>query len=112
VLARSVLYMQPREGCRDQVVKTFSRLGVPERAMAQEGCLSVELQVAVDEQGPVLVTALWESRSAYDGWLNNPWRDESGDELSQLLTEPPSEGVLFDVELAAGDPVAAAEGRA
>jgi quinol monooxygenase YgiN len=111
MLARSVLSMQPREGLVEEVVTTFQRLGVPERAMQQEGCLSVELQVPVADDGPVIVTALWADRSKYDGWLNNPWRDESGEVLYALLTQPPT-GVLYDVRVAAGNPTAAGEGAA
>jgi quinol monooxygenase YgiN len=111
MFARSVLSMQPREGMVEEVVSTFQRLGVPDRAMKQEGCLSVELQVPVEDDGPVIVTALWADRTKYDGWLNNPWRDESGEVLYALLTGPPT-GVLYDVRVAAGDPVPAKGGQA
>jgi quinol monooxygenase YgiN len=101
MLARSLLYMQPREGRRNELIALFERLGVPERALQQDGCLSVELQVAPDESEPVLVTALWSHRDAYDGWLANPWRESVGPELEALLTDPP-EGTVYDIRLAAG----------
>ena len=110
MLARSLLFMQPRDGRREDVVATFRRLRIPQTALAQEGCLSVELQVPPDERAPVLVTALWSDRTAYDGWLASPSREATQDELFALLTEPP-EGVVYDIRVAAGDPVAA-EGRA
>jgi quinol monooxygenase YgiN len=97
--------MQPREGCREDLVRTFARLQVPQRALRQDGCLSVELQVPPDESAPVLVTALWTDRSAYEGWLSNPWREESSEELFALLTEEPA-GVVYEVRVAAGNPVA------
>jgi quinol monooxygenase YgiN len=100
MLARSLLYMQPVEGRRDEVIALFERLGVPERALQQDGCLSVELQVAPEETEPILVTALWSDRTAYDGWLANPWREESGEELFALLTERP-EGTVYDIRVAA-----------
>jgi quinol monooxygenase YgiN len=103
--------MQPREGCREELVSTFQRLGVPERALQQEGCLSVELQVPVTAEGPVLVTALWSHRGAYDGWLSNPWRDESSDVLAELLEQAPT-GLVYDIRVAAGDQLAAAGGQA
>lgn len=106
MLARSVLFMQPRDGCREDLVAAFQRLGIPQAALAQEGCLSVELQVPDDEAAPVLVTALWSDRDKYDGWLASPSREETRDELFALLTEPP-EGVVYDIRVAAGDPVAA-----
>ena len=96
--------MRPREGCFEDLIATFERLEVPQRALQQDGCLSVELQVQPDADEAVLVTALWEDRSAYDGWLNNPWRAETSDDLFALLTEQP-EGVVYDIRLAAGHPV-------
>ena len=108
MLARSILFMQPRRGRREDLVATFERLGIPEAALAQEGCLSVELQVPPDEEAPVLVTALWSDRTAYDGWLNSPRREASQHELFALLTEPP-EGVVYDIRVAAGRSVAAGD---
>ena len=107
MLARSILFMQPREGCRDDLVAAFERLDIPATALRQAGCLSVELQVPPDADAPVLVTALWTDRTAYDGWLDNPRREETSHELFALLTEPP-EGVVYDIRVAAGNPVAAA----
>jgi quinol monooxygenase YgiN len=101
MLARSLLYMQPLQGRRDELIELFERLRVPERALQQDGCLSVELQVSPDESGPVLVTALWSHRDAYDGWLANPWRESVTPELEALLTEPPA-GTVYDIRVAAG----------
>jgi quinol monooxygenase YgiN len=106
MLARSLLFMQPREGRREELVATFERLGIARTALQQEGCISVELQVPPDEAAPVLVTALWEERSAYEGWLSNPRREETRDEIFALLTDEP-EGVVYDIRIAAGNPVPA-----
>jgi quinol monooxygenase YgiN len=94
--------MQPREGCRDDLIEAFERLDVPQRALQQRGCLSVELQVRPDASAPVLVTALWASREAYDGWLRSPWRAGARSEIFALLTEEP-EGIVYDIRLAAGN---------
>jgi len=96
--------MQPRDGRREDLVAAFQRLRIPQAAMAQEGCLSVELQVRPDAAAPVLVTALWADRGAYDGWLNNPWRADATSEIAELLAEEP-EGVVYDIRLAAGNPM-------
>lgn len=100
--ARSVLFLQAKPGQRDALVDVFRRLDVPGHALQQEGCLSVEVQVSPDEDGPVLVTALWTHREAYDGWLANPWREYSGHELEPFLDGDFS-GVVYDVVLAGGD---------
>ena len=78
VPARSVLFLQAKPGMRDALVEVFRRIDIPGNALLQEGCLSVEVQVPRDEDGPLLVTALWSHRAAYDGWLANPWREYSG----------------------------------
>jgi quinol monooxygenase YgiN len=70
---------------RVELVEVFRRIDIPGNALLQEGCLSVEVQVPPDEEGPLLVTALWTHRAAYDGWLANPWREYSGSELAPFL---------------------------
>ena len=109
VPARSVLFLRAKPGMRDALVDVFRRIDIPGNALRQEGCLSVEVQVPPDEDGPVLVTALWTHREAYQGWLTNPWRDYSGSELAPFL-DGESHGVVYDVVLAAGDVSAVAAG--
>ena len=83
VPTRSVLFLQAKPGMRDELVEVFRRIDIPGNALLQEGCLSVEVQVPPDEDGPLLVTALWTDRAAYNGWLANPWREYSGSELGR-----------------------------
>src|SRR5918993_3546916 len=113
VPARSVLFLQAKPGMRDALVDVFRRIDIPGNALLQEGCLSVEVQVSLDADGPVLVTALWSHRAAYEGWLANPWREYSGSELAPFL-DGESHGVVYDIVLAGGDvsAVAAAAARA
>lgn len=107
--ARSVLFLQAKPGLRDQLVDVFRRINVPGHALQQEGCLSVEVQVPPDENGPILVTALWSHRDAYAGWLANPWREYSGTELEPFL-DGESHGVVYDIVLAGGNVSAVAAG--
>ncbi len=109
MLARSALYLQTKPGARAALIEAFRRLDVPGRALQQEGCLSKELQAPPEEDGPLLVTALWTHRAAYDGWLANPWRAEATAAIAPLVAEEPR-GPVYDVLLAAGD--AGAAGRA
>lgn len=108
--ARSVLYLQAKPGMREALVEVFRRIDVPGHALRQAGCLSVEVQVLPDEDGPILVTALWADRDAYQGWLDNPWRESSGAELAPFLAEETAAGVVYDVVLAGGDVSAVAAG--
>ena len=109
VPARSVLFLQAKPGMRDELVEVFRRIDIPGNALLQEGCLSVEVQVPPDEDGPLLVTALWTDRAAYDGWLANPWREYSGSELAPFL-DGEGHGVVYDIVLAGGDVSAVAAG--
>ncbi len=109
VPARSILFLQAKPGMRDALVDVFRRIDIPGNALRQEGCLSVEVHVPPDAEGPVLVTALWIRRQAYEGWLANPWREYSGSELAPFL-DGESQGVVYDVVLAAGDVSAVAAG--
>jgi len=111
VPARSVLFLQAKPGMREDLVDVFRRIDIPGNALRQEGCLSVEVQVPPDENGPVLVTALWAHRDAYQGWLDNPWREYSGSEITPFL-DGESHGVVYDVVLAGGDVSAVAAGAA
>ena len=109
VPARSVLFLQAKPGMRGELVEVFRRIDIPGNALRQDGCLSVEIQVPPDEDGPLLVTALWAERAAYDGWLANPWREYSGSELALFLAGE-SHGVVYDIVLAGGDGSAVAAG--
>ncbi len=108
--ARSVLYLQAKPGMREALVEVFRRIDVPGHALQQAGCLSVEVQVPPDEDGPLLVTALWRDRQAYDGWLSNPWREYSGAELAPFLAEDTAAGIVYEIVLAGGDVSAVAAG--
>ena len=110
--ARSVLYLQAKPGMRDALVEVFRRIDVPGHALQQAGCLSVEVQVPLDADGPILVTALWTNREAYQGWLDNSWRENSGAELAPFLAEETPAGVVYDIVLAGGDVSAVAAGAA
>ena len=108
--ARSVLYLQAKPGMRNALVAVFRRIDVPGNALRQAGCLSVEVQVPPDADGPLLVTALWRDRAAYDGWLANPWREYSGNELAPFLENETAAGVVYDIVLAGGNVSAVAAG--
>ncbi|MGH2614488.1 MAG: antibiotic biosynthesis monooxygenase family protein, partial [Thermomicrobiales bacterium] len=99
-----------KPGMRDALVDVFRCLDVPGHALQQAGCLSVEVQVPLDDDGPILVTALWAARDAYDGWLANPWREYSGNELAPFLADETPAGIVYDIVLAGGDVSAVAAG--
>ncbi|MFN8592267.1 MAG: antibiotic biosynthesis monooxygenase family protein [Thermomicrobiales bacterium] len=107
---RSFLYLQAKPGMRDDLVDVFRRIDVPGHALQQAGCLSVEVQTPPDPDAPMLVTALWTHREAYDGWLANPWREWSGEQLAPFIGDEMPGGIVYDVVLAGGDVSAVAAG--
>lgn len=97
-MTRSVLVIRAKPGCRDRLVELFSRLQVLEKASRQEGFVSCEVQVPADDDEHVLVTALWASPEAYQGWLDNPVREEMRPALDELAAADPEPRVYEIVE--------------
>jgi quinol monooxygenase YgiN len=97
-MTRSVLVIRSKPGCRDRLVELFSRLQVLEKASRQDGFVSCEVQVPADDDEHVLVTALWTSPEAYQGWLDNPVREEMRPELDELTAADPEPRVYQIVE--------------
>jgi len=104
---RSVLYLEPKDGDYDAVVGFFRREDVLGRALSQRGCLGGELHVPTNGSGPILVTALWESEDAYQGWVTSPVRMDTAEPLSRLLRsdlDASTRGETYTVVLTAGEP--------
>lgn len=103
-MIRSILYLQPRGGDAQAIADLYRREGILDTAVAQKGCLAAELQLPLDASGPVIVTALWDTPEAYQGWLDNPLRTTSSDELEQLIEQPDDsvpQGDLYEVVVTA-----------
>jgi len=97
-MTRSLLVIRAKPGCRDRLVELFARLQVLEKASRQDGFVSCEVQVPADHDDHVLVTALWTSPEAYQGWLDNPVREEMRPELDELAAADPQPHVYAVVE--------------
>jgi len=92
-----MLALRAKPGHRDEVVALFERLEILHEASAVPGFVSAELQVAADNPDDLLVTATWESASAYDAWLESPVRERMRPELDELLAESPGAGRVYDI---------------
>ena len=106
-MIRSVLYLEPTDGDYEAVVEFFRREDVLGRALSQPGCLGAEVQVPTNGSGPILVTALWESEDAYQGWVGSPVRTVTAEPLSKLLRsdlDASTRGETYTVVLTAGEP--------
>jgi quinol monooxygenase YgiN len=91
--ARSVLFIRVKPGRRDELVGLFDRLDILEKASRQEGFVSSEVHVPADGEDLVMVTATWATAEAYQGWLDNPVREEMRPELEKLAEGEPESRV-------------------
>lgn len=93
-MTQSVLRFALLPGRRDEFVETFRRLQVLETSSHQAGWQGGQLLVDVEDPDAALVIARWESPAAYQGWLDNPVREEIGDQLEPFLAADPQGGVV------------------
>ena len=91
----SVLRLPVRPGKEDELVRAFADLGVFERCRASGGFLGGRLLRPI-AGGPFLVIAEWESADDYQGWLDNPVREEVGGRLEELVAEDVQAGELYE----------------
>ncbi|MFF1830514.1 antibiotic biosynthesis monooxygenase family protein [Paenarthrobacter sp. NPDC058040] len=87
-MIRSQLSLKPHPGCVQKVLDFYKDREILSTSMAQAGCLSAEIRVPFTEENLVVVSAVWESRSAYQSWLDNPARALSVTDLEPLLDHP------------------------
>jgi hypothetical protein len=71
---RSFLVLQPRGGDYAALVRFFREYDVLGKAVQHAGAWSAEVHVPLSGIGPVVVTAVWDSAEAYQGWRNHPIR--------------------------------------
>ena len=107
-MIRSVLYVEPKDGDYDAVVEFYRREDVLGRALRQPGCLGSELQVPTSGSGPMLVTALWSSAEAYQGWVSSPVRGAGSAALAELVQgrlDESTRGETYTVVITAGESI-------
>lgn len=90
-MIRSLLYLDARDGDYDALVDHFRTVGILEHAGDHPGCHGSEIDIPCSKQGPMLVTALWDSPSDYDTWRDDPWRLSSSDGLRAHLRDQSDE---------------------
>jgi hypothetical protein len=71
---RSFLILQPRHGDYAALVRFFREHDVLGKAVQHAGAWSAEVHVPLSGSGPVVVTAVWDSAEAYQGWRTHPIR--------------------------------------
>jgi hypothetical protein len=84
---RSFLIVQPRGDNYDALIQFFRENDILGKALRLAGAWSAEVHVPVARTGPVVVTALWDSPAAYDGWRTRAIRAEFPP-ITQVADEP------------------------
>ncbi len=92
----SVLTLAARSGSEEDLVRAFGELEIFEHARRSGGFLSGRLLRPLSAGEPFLVVAEWESSEAYQGWLDNPVRDELAAALEPLLADEVERGGLYE----------------
>ena len=95
-MTQSLLRFALLPGRRDEFVETFRRIHVLETSSHQAGWRGGQLLVDVSDPDAAMVIARWDSPAAYQGWLDNPVREEIGDQLEPFLAADP-EGCVVDL---------------
>lgn len=95
-MTQSVLCFTLLPRRRDDFLQTFGRLRVLETSSAQAGFRGAQLLVDVEDPDAALVTARWDSPAAYQGWLDNPVREEISEQLQPFCAEEP-QGRVFEL---------------
>jgi heme-degrading monooxygenase HmoA len=91
----SVLRLSVRPGREDELVRAFDELEIFERSRESGGFLGGRILRPLGG-GPLLVVAEWESAGDYQGWLDNPAREELGGRLEPLLADEVHAGELYE----------------
>jgi heme-degrading monooxygenase HmoA len=84
-MIRSLLFLRPVSGDFGSIERFFAAEQVLQRAARTPGFVSAELHRPTDDSDVMLVTALWESRQAYQAWVDDPWRAANADRAAAVF---------------------------
>lgn len=84
---RSVLSLSAKPGRSDDVESYYREHAILVRATAFDGCLDAQLfrTGGTDTGVTHMVMADWESATDYQNWVDDPWRNEIGTGLLEIL---------------------------
>ncbi len=86
-MMRGVLSFSAKPGRSDDVESYYRDHAILARAIAFDGCLNAQLFRAgsTGTGATHVVMADWESAADYQNWVDDPWRNEIGTGLLEIL---------------------------
>jgi hypothetical protein len=82
-----------------EVLDYYRAHDVLQYSLDHSDAVASEISVAADGSGEILVTALWPDADAYQGWIDNPWRERSNERLGALLRDAEiGPGRVFEID--------------
>jgi len=84
-MIRSILHLRPAPGRTGDLLSYIAEEGIVSRALALPGCLAAEVATSLPDGRDVVVSGLWASMQAYEGWLRSPERLRKGSGMLALL---------------------------
>ena len=97
-MTKSRLCLRAKPGRRDSLLQTLDRLELALALSRQPGFLGAEVEVALDDDYSVAVTASWASEGHYELWERSAFRGQLLDELETLLAAEPESQVYRVVD--------------
>jgi heme-degrading monooxygenase HmoA len=92
----SVLRVPVRRGAEEELARAFADLQVFERSRQSGGFLGGRLLRPLSPGEPFLVIAEWKDAEAYQGWLDNPVREQLAASLAHLVDGDVPTGALYE----------------
>jgi quinol monooxygenase YgiN len=98
-MIRTLLTLRLEPAKISEVLDLYRADDILQYSLDHSDAVASEISVAADGSGEILVTAVWPDAAAYQGWLDNPWRAQSGVKLRELLRDAEvGEGRIFDID--------------
>jgi heme-degrading monooxygenase HmoA len=92
----SVLRLPVRPGQIEELARAFDALDVFGHSERSGGFLGGRFLRPLAEGAPVVVIEEWETPESYQGWLDNPVRNELSEQLAPLLADEVAAGELYE----------------
>ena len=98
-MIRTVLTLRVDPAKVAGVLDYYREYDVLQYSLDHSDAVASEISVAADGSGEILVTALWPDAEAYQGWIDNPWRETSNERLGELLRDAEvGAGRIFEID--------------